>query len=482
MIQYIAAAFGIAISSVLCYHAVVTSSSKEVVLIKGNVPFLGVAISYFKDPVGLIKDAMRKHGSVFRLYVAGNQLTHVMDPVLGLKQMYSRHRVFRDSLDEIKIKCFGFTDVVMNDHDLQQELMRTITIKLTSRKSMEDIILQMRTVFENTILENSNIGVGESTNSEVNLEEFVRLSLYKASALSVFGSEFPLEEITKDYFEFQDNFFPLLVMPGIFAKTHIQRRDRLLEILGRYLTDEQKMESSSSLLLGLVDAFKKRDSVYNSKDVPGFFLGMLFGSKSNSIPTAFWTLAHIVNDPEIKKEIQEVVSDSYDSDTDEFDWNKLYDNELINSCFKETVRMVSNVSPARIATADTTLDIFNRDDASTKKISIKKGEVIMTSATTIHYDEEIYPNPQEWMGRRFLSSNDGILMNHSKDWRVLNAFGGGALMCPGRHLAIIETVITIAYMFRHFDIQPVSSFPSRDSSVGTNLPVSPYRVLLTKKI
>lgn len=66
------------------------------------------------------------------------------------------------------------------------------------------------------------------------------------------------------------------------------------------------------------------------------------------------------------------------------------------------------------------------------------------------HDEELYPAPNTFNPDRYKNMQDGLNM----DPRQM-AFGFGARMCPGRHLAQATIWAFIAFTLSVFDISPV---------------------------
>ncbi|KAK9310906.1 hypothetical protein V1522DRAFT_55284 [Lipomyces starkeyi] len=109
------------------------------------------------------------------------------------------------------------------------------------------------------------------------------------------------------------------------------------------------------------------DSNYKSPaDIAGYYFALLVGSKSNSVPGAFWLLANIVADAELQADVEEIIAKHYVPETDSFDWPALLRDTSIASSFKETLRLYGNVMHARSVTEDIRLKVARRwkDDAS----------------------------------------------------------------------------------------------------------------------
>jgi prostacyclin synthase len=69
------------ISAALLKRAIVSVVRREgsPVLLRGRIPFVGVALEFGKDAVSFLKKQMGIHGDVFSLLVAGRKMTFLCD-------------------------------------------------------------------------------------------------------------------------------------------------------------------------------------------------------------------------------------------------------------------------------------------------------------------------------------------------------------------------------------------------------------------
>ncbi|KAK9246647.1 cytochrome P450 [Lipomyces tetrasporus] len=202
----------------------------------------------------------------------------------------------------------------------------------------------------------------------------------------------------------------------------------------------------------------------SSADFAGYFFAIIFASKSNSVPAAFWVLANIVADAGLKAEIERIIATHYDPESDEFEWTALMEDPLIMSCFKETLRLNTNILSGRLVTHDLTLKVANQSEDDSKNV---------------------YPDPMKWIGKRFLDENKGVLIRNADKWRSYAPWGGGGHICPGRHLAVYEAVIQLVYTLAQFDVEPIEDLPAPiigdRYGAGMLKPERGYRVKFTRR-
>ncbi|KAK9465016.1 cytochrome P450 [Lipomyces arxii] len=485
-------ALAILLVSALLFHTQLRSKGSEPPLIKGYLPFLGVAINFLTDPGPFLAKLRQTKGWIYTVYVAGRKMTVVSDPIYGMKQVWTQGRVFSalDFFTFLNKQLFVYTDAI-NYNPAFQNALRTCVVKILSDKSKMAVIgHDLRQIYRSFLDEKS----GFCEDSEVvELYQFGRYKMYAASAMSLFGPSFPVEELYRDYVGFEDNMMTFIRQtPYIFNPAGYKARARVLDRLGKFFIDQNQSENSTELLRGLIAEFTKPEFSYtNQEDFAGYFLSIMFATKSNSVPAAFWYLTYVIGDPELKTEIVELIVKHYIKDKKDFDWDALYADQLLVSCFKETARLTANITSGRYITRDAVIKIADplhpveSGKPNTKDYYVHKGDSILMISNLVHWDPEAYPKPMKWIGKRFLPENDGVLAKHTEEWRSYVPWGGGGHMCPGRSLALIEAITQVVYVLWYFETEPVSELPElviKDKYGGGVLrPDRPFNVKFTRR-
>ncbi|KAK2037422.1 cytochrome P450, partial [Colletotrichum somersetense] len=125
----------------------------------------------------------------------------------------------------------------------------------------------------------------------------------------------------------------------------------------------------------------------------------------------------------------------------------LYNLELMDSVIKEAQRLKPpmSVNMNRVATENTRLP---------NGILIPKGTKLGVSSHAL-WDADLYPNPEQFDGRRFL--NLRRQPGNGNSWQLTTtrsehiAFGHGKHACPGRFLAANEIKIALCHMLLKYD-------------------------------
>lgn len=468
--SYVIVAALFVLSPLLLFHALLKSTTAEPPLLKGRIPLLGVALDFVNGPQPLLERARKKYGWIFTLYIGGRRMTVVSDPVVGMRQVYSQSRNFdaHAFFKYLNIQLFKYTPRINSDAAFQEALLRHVVSYLAAPANVEEIASVMRKEYRALVDENSDLCTGDYADRNgtvVDLYNFARQKTYIAAAIAVFGKAFPAKEIYTDYITYEDSLSRFIKSyPYIFNKRGVDARGRVLEYLADFFTDNEKSSQSSSFITGISDLFRKFGYL-SPDDLSGYFLSIVFASKSNSVPMAFWYLAFIIHDEQFRGEVMKIITSHYNSTTQDFDWQALYRDELLNSAFKETARLVSNITSGRVVCRDSMIKIADsKAPSSTKEFYLRKGDSVLVLASMSHWDGEAFPEPMLWNARRFMPENSGKLIKHDKaskdgdpQWKAYIPWGGGGHMCPGRHLAIVEAITQLVYVLWYFDVEKLSA-------------------------
>lgn len=97
-------------------------------------------------------------------------------------------------------------------------------------------------------------------------------------------------------------------------------------------------------------------------------------------------------------------------------------------------------------------DVLNRECTKEYKVAgtdmiIEKGTTLYFSITAPHYDDEYYPNPEQFLPERFI--DDPNLNKNSSDKPYL-AWGDGPRICPAVKMGKIQAKIGICLLLRKF--------------------------------
>ncbi|EHL01481.1 putative Cholesterol 7-alpha-monooxygenase [Glarea lozoyensis 74030] len=166
----------------------------------------------------------------------------------------------------------------------------------------------------------------------------------------------------------------------------------------------------------------------------------------------FWLLFFIYSNPallnDIRAELDPTLETSKNVDgslTRLLDLTKVKSKcPLLASAFQETLRHRGMISSVRQVMEDTILD---------GKYLLKKDALVQMPARVVHMDAAIWgPDVEEFNPHRFLRSSNMKKASASG----FRAFGGGTMLCPGRHFATTEILAMVAMCVVRFELKPVT--------------------------
>lgn len=259
-------------------------------------------------------------------------------------------------------------------------------------------------------------------------------------------------------FETQLSYLLMDVAPSVVAPKAYQARKNLQKALnGYYGAGGWEDEDASGIV-------KARAGALNKFGVPASYIGTLelalvHVGTSNTIPTLFWFVSHVITRPElvarIRNEAEAMVERKEGQDEVTVNVDELADKcPLLVSCYREAIRLGNKAVGNRRVLEDTTIS-----DGKGRTYLLKKGIDVMMPSEPLHRSDNIWaagsdggsvpPNATEFDSDRFLD----IEKNKTKRAHFL-PFGGGRHLCPGRNFAFAENLGFMVSLLLGFDVGP----------------------------
>ncbi|KAH9906271.1 putative cytochrome P450 [Xylariomycetidae sp. FL2044] len=211
------------------------------------------------------------------------------------------------------------------------------------------------------------------------------------------------------------------------------------------------------------------------------FVGQaVFAATTNTVPITTWALMEAVKDPQLLADLRAEVQGAVevDPDTGERTLNakKLLTLPLFQSVYAETLRMHMSFSIVREVREPLVMDGF----------AAQKGSLIEAPMQIAHKEEAVWgvpghPASEFWARRhvRYVEAVDENGVGFSRPEFAMAGrpssffpYGGGLPVCPGRHFAKQEIMVTLALVVARFDMEFVewtnmdgspSDRPARDN-------------------
>ena len=418
------------------------------------IPFIGSGLQLISGLTRdfILKSAKKLKTPVFTANISGTKCVFIADPELVFT-------VFKDSIEEIDSLSLqkkamssisgvdpSIVEACLSNQEMSKAAMGQIHKHLIQSDHLSKNIESVQHVIENT-LQSMDLPNGGDEWKSFPMFEFVRKVIFFASIGPIVSEGLNQDEVVQDYSKFEDGIALMFSdAPSFITKENVAARERLVQIL-----------QTSQVHEGFSDFMKERQELlgYDKELMARMNVGMFIATVSNSIPSVFWILCHLLHTPETfaacVQEVQKVAKKKSKNDTHSkfFTLEELDEMKLLESCFKESLRMYQSFFATRNVTGDF---ILNPKEKNGPQYLIEKGTRIMAYPQTVHMDPAIFQDPTEFRFDRFLhpteKAPDGKLLSS-----YLRPFGGGAHLCPGRKFISYEARAFLAMLLLNVDMK-----------------------------
>nr|DAB41789.1 TPA_inf: cytochrome P450 CYP332A31 [Mamestra configurata] len=168
----------------------------------------------------------------------------------------------------------------------------------------------------------------------------------------------------------------------------------------------------------------------------------ILGSIETSSTTLTYLLHELAYHPDEQEKLYKEVSEALkETGKDVLEYDDLLKVKYITACMQETLRKYPPVPH---------LDrICNKAYQLTDKLAVEPGTPVFVNVVGIHYNEEWYPEPEQWRPERFINSTD----NDNHDFTFL-PFGEGPRFCIGKRYGMMQIRTAIAQMIMKYRFAP----------------------------
>ncbi|KAL8728485.1 MAG: hypothetical protein Q9166_005383 [cf. Caloplaca sp. 2 TL-2023] len=312
---------------------------------------------------------------------------------------------------------------------------------------------------------------------EIDLFAWIRKAVTKCSTTAIYGPENPLtrdqDNLDEAFWHFDASLNRLILafMPSVLAPRGNRARAKLGSAFQRYFQryiPRQTQSSAMTLKRHLINT-EYSITPWNAGRLE---VGVLLGILANIIPAMFYTIIHILSDKQllqrIRKELETTsIETGPDGQSRTLKVGTMKEKcHLLHATFKEVLRHHALGSSVRYVREDTFLN---------GRYLLKKGMVVQMPMGVLHHDPNAWGDDAgDFRPDRFLHFIDEPGRGEKQSQaHAFRPFGGGTSLCPGRHVAALETMALTAMMVLRFDIEPLEGefvIPRpRQESMATNV-------------
>lgn len=234
--------------------------------------------------------------------------------------------------------------------------------------------------------------------------------------------------------------------PNLLAPKGYAGREKVVASFREYFR-AQGYETGSDLVRSRVKSL--RDYNVSDEDIARLETVHGFGILVNTLPTAFWSIFHILSDSEVLSMVRKVVQQHVTTSSAEgtllhiIDASKLREEPLLASIVNESLRYHANGGGARLVTEDIMLD---------GQYMLKKDSFLLMPNHEIHFHTEAWgESAGRFEATRFVNEHGDKKKSHT----AFRGFGSGVNACPGRNFATTSILAMVAMLVSRFDILPI---------------------------
>jgi cytochrome P450 len=305
--------------------------------------------------------------------------------------------------------------------------------------------------------------------STVKLYEWLRHELFASTMEATYGPHNPFRDPRneKAWFELESGILTLLLdlFPTILARKSLKKCRALIAEFDRYFNDKRHLDGS--LLIQLREKHNAAFGLDNNESAH-VEIGQVTGAIVNTVPTAFWLVWQVLADPAVSKDCREEIDQLVTTGADGTNTIDLADVmttcPILVSTWQEVLRFHGISIAARVIKEDTLVD---------NQYLLKKGGLLMMPNAVIHSDPTLWgPTVGQFNHRRFLKGAKTADCRYPA--AAFRGFGGGHVLCPGRHFASTEVLALLALLLVRFDVQPVGGKwvePEKDNVMDRACPL-----------
>ncbi|PSN65480.1 cytochrome P450 [Corynespora cassiicola Philippines] len=225
--------------------------------------------------------------------------------------------------------------------------------------------------------------------------------------------------------------------PSFLSGKMLGAKAKMHAAFERYFSIPVNERQDAAWMILELEKEMKRSGV-SLHDMSLFFFQLYWSVCGNIKKGPFWMLSYMLFDPTLLSEVRQEILPALSPGKIDIDY-------LCNSCprlealWDETLRKTAFAASVRFLTEDVTLP--------SSSLVLRKGNRVMMPQRQLHYNKSVFGDDvASFSSGRFLK-NPKLKKNGS-----YRPFGGGATLCPGRHLAKITSFAFVAVLVGKFDI------------------------------
>ena len=459
----------------------VQRDGREPPAIYAAIPFFGHIVKLSRQGAEYLIDLEHRfHQGLYTIFVGSSRFYVATSP----EWAQAVHRVHK-SLDFHTIVAGAMEKVFLMDKPSMEIIRHNMNAEDGSRSGlfleMHDMLVSTllpgphlddinKTVLRNILSDINHLATNGP--QQVQLYSWLRHHLSVASTKALWGPKNPFSvhpSLVADFWEFEGNLTGLMMsLPSVFARKAWKARQRICDSFEEYMVNDSYRESGTSQVIRSRADINIGRYGFTQKMNGYGDVGFVFGALSNTVPSAFWLLSHIFEDPQLLVEIRAEVDNCTTFDSSESNERTINVQGLqsacpmLHACLRENLRVVGSINLHRIVTVDTPVT----NHSTGESFLLKKDARVIVASNVIHQRDLWGSDAAKFNPRRFLSAGEKTTSSKTSDPATpfrdgqgkmysgaFRSFGGGRTICPGRYFAQTEMLGLTSLFVAGFEIE-----------------------------
>ncbi|ETN43751.1 uncharacterized protein HMPREF1541_02910 [Cyphellophora europaea CBS 101466] len=448
---------------------------REPPLIKSRIPYVGHILGMFRYGAKYFDVVNRQYSHPIYTLPTPNVRQYIVASPQLAAQLQRSHKdlSFYNAILEVTRRMIGLNPSTMkilahnvDGHGGSDGLMPAMHDMLQSvlgrGETLQQLTKSQMSIFSDAL---SSIAV-DGTAMETDLLYWLQNVFAQCNIDTLYGPENPFaldKSLIRSFWDFEVGMLGLIVdvLPAITARKAYMGRERVVRGLIEYIQRGSYKKASvviqNRVRLNLGHGLSEEESG-RAETI------LFFAILGNAVPSTFWIIANIFSRPELLAELRQELENCTFVLEDGSRTIRVSSIKsacpLFVSTYRETLRLIGNLASIRYVIRDTVVG----------KQYLKGNSLVQMPGCVIHRDPRTWgEDSSEFKPRRFMKS--ASTAGNTEDLTEADAkestatqlppgvpgaayrlFGGGSVICPGRHFAQSEILGFVAYLIMAFDM------------------------------
>jgi len=418
-----------------------------------KIPIIGQALEFGMSPVKMTKRCYDQYGPVFTVPIANKRMTFLIGPE-------AQAPFFKASDDVLsQNEVYGFMKPVFGPGVVYDASKKN---RQTQFQSMANglRVSRLRGYVTKIERETRLFLKGWGTEGEIDIFHALSELTILTASRCLHGDdvrENMFREVSELYHDLDHGLTPLTVfLPNAPTKEHFKRnvaRKKMVELFGKVIKNRRdnpdKKHSDGTDILSIFMEIKYKDGTpISDEQVTGLLIALLFAGQHTSCISSTWTSLFVSHNKDIMKRIFEEQKTIFDGkESDELDYDKINQMQLLHDCMKEALRLCP---PLILLIRKAMKNVPVK--AGGKSFTIPKGDMVLISPSVGMRLPDVFKDPDTFDPDRFGPGRE----EHKSSPFAYMGFGGGMHSCMGQNFAFVQVKTILSVLFREFEIEMIA--------------------------